>query len=514
MNNSTYDVVVIGAGNGGLAAAATALQKGLKTLLIERHNLPGGFASSFVRGRFEFEPSLHELCDVGKEDGIGGLGGVGNLFKSLGLDIELVTVPDAYRMIITNKGEELDVTMPFGLSAYINKMEEYVPGSKESVIKFFDICQEVLDGFNYIGASKGNYDKSVLLEKYPNFLKTAPYSLKQVQKALNIPQPAINILDAYWCFLGVETSRLSFTIYAAMFIKYLLIGAYIPKNRSHEISSAFEKKIYELGGNIMYNTKVDKILTNDSQVIGVKTDNGEIINTKHVISNASKNIVYSSMLEPKGAAGNRANKEVNARNIGGKGYVAYFGLNKTLEELGLTDYSYFLYPTIDTKKLYKSMSSRENTPIEAVVCMNIANPDCSPKGTSMITITTLYTDDAWDNVNSKNYVAAKNDIAKKLIDYLEKSLDVEIADAIEEFEVASPQTFARYTGAYDGAIYGYEVEPWDSVMPRLMMISDDIYIKGLKFCGGFAFRCHGYSSSYLSGNTAALLTYKEISEEK
>ena len=60
-----YDVIVIGAGNGGLAAAATCAKEGLSTLLLERHNIPGGSASSFVRGRFEFEPSLHELAGVG-----------------------------------------------------------------------------------------------------------------------------------------------------------------------------------------------------------------------------------------------------------------------------------------------------------------------------------------------------------------------------------------------------------------------------------------------------------------
>ena len=57
-----YDVIVVGAGNGGLVAATTTAQAGYRTLILEKHNLPGGCATSFVRGRFEFEPSLHELC--------------------------------------------------------------------------------------------------------------------------------------------------------------------------------------------------------------------------------------------------------------------------------------------------------------------------------------------------------------------------------------------------------------------------------------------------------------------
>ncbi|KUN67290.1 hypothetical protein AQJ46_23665 [Streptomyces canus] len=38
---------------------------GLRTLLAERHNVPGGCATSFRRGRFEFETALHQLSGVG-----------------------------------------------------------------------------------------------------------------------------------------------------------------------------------------------------------------------------------------------------------------------------------------------------------------------------------------------------------------------------------------------------------------------------------------------------------------
>ena len=77
-----YDAVVIGAGNGGLAAALTLADAGKKVLLAERHNLPGGFATSFVRGRFEFEASLHELCDFGTP---GNRGNLYALFEELGV---------------------------------------------------------------------------------------------------------------------------------------------------------------------------------------------------------------------------------------------------------------------------------------------------------------------------------------------------------------------------------------------------------------------------------------------
>lgn len=63
-----YDVIVIGAGNGGLASAATLSENGKKVILFERHNIPGGCGTSFRRGRFEFEVALHQLSSLGSKE--------------------------------------------------------------------------------------------------------------------------------------------------------------------------------------------------------------------------------------------------------------------------------------------------------------------------------------------------------------------------------------------------------------------------------------------------------------
>ncbi|GAB2988213.1 hypothetical protein GCM10023080_062170 [Streptomyces pseudoechinosporeus] len=73
--------MVIGAGNAGLTAA-TLQRAGLRTLLVERHNVPGGCATSFRRGLFEFETALHQLSGVGLEGQSYTLRG---LFEKLGV---------------------------------------------------------------------------------------------------------------------------------------------------------------------------------------------------------------------------------------------------------------------------------------------------------------------------------------------------------------------------------------------------------------------------------------------
>lgn len=84
MNN--YDVIVIGAGNGGLAAAATLAEKGKKVILFERHNIPGGCGTSFRRGRFEFEVALHQLSHMGTPEKPGPLR---EQFRRYGIEDEI-----------------------------------------------------------------------------------------------------------------------------------------------------------------------------------------------------------------------------------------------------------------------------------------------------------------------------------------------------------------------------------------------------------------------------------------
>jgi phytoene dehydrogenase-like protein len=112
----SYDAVVVGAGNGGLGAAAQLAAKGMKVLLLEQHNVPGGFASSFVRGRFEFETAMHLIADIGPPDNRGSVRKF--LEDDLAIHLDWVEVPEGYRLILTDPDEDLDVTMPYGVEDF------------------------------------------------------------------------------------------------------------------------------------------------------------------------------------------------------------------------------------------------------------------------------------------------------------------------------------------------------------------------------------------------------------
>jgi len=56
-----YDVIVIGAGLGGLSCAALFAMNGVRPLVIDKRDVPGGYATSFQRGDFTCETSLHAI---------------------------------------------------------------------------------------------------------------------------------------------------------------------------------------------------------------------------------------------------------------------------------------------------------------------------------------------------------------------------------------------------------------------------------------------------------------------
>ena len=506
-----YDIIVIGAGLGGLCAAFEASRSGKKVLLLEQHNLPGGYATSFVRGRFEFEPSLHEMPDVRSIEEAAGV--IRYLTDDAGLDIDFVSIPEAYRVILTEKGT--DVRMPFGLSECADLVEKEVPGSRESVTAYLELCTEVQGALRALSGGDGAPKFVKIFKEYGNFFRTGSYTADEVADAVNLPAEARDLLYPYWCYLGVPMNRVSFSIWAAMFNAYITTGAVIPKLRSHEISSAFVRGIQNHGGEVRLNTKAEHVVVEDRRIRGVVTSYGEEIACKAVISNASPTLMFNSLIYPASASPPEARKMVNARKHGFSLVVVYLGLDVDHKTLGLNDYSYFIAPHMDTQKLYEGIDNLYSDEImQASTCLNVANPECSPQGTTILALTAGYRAEAWENVSPEEYFRVKNAVALRLIRQFEMATGAPISAHIEEIEVATPQTFARYTGAYDGIVYGYEPEPWDSLIPRALSVKKETYLRGLSFCGGFSQRCHGYGSSILSGRSAAMEAVEEMDSRK
>lgn len=513
MNN--WDIIVVGAGCGGLTAAAAAASKGKRVLLLERHNAPGGFATSFVRGRFEFEASLHELAGFGMDEGKGSVRSILDELK-ISSAVKWAEVPEAYRVISKARdGSPIDAVMPFGVQSYIDKMEEYVPGSRPSMERLFSLADDIDKTLGFVGSIEKYDFKTVkaILKEHLNFVRTAPYSVDEVLNALAVPPKAQDIFNAYWSYLGVPTDTLSFVHYIMMVRSYLTLGAVIPKFRSHDLCMALAGAAERFGCDIWYNAHVSRILVENGRAYGVKLADKRELYAKEIICAISPSTVFSKMLSHDDVPV-RDRKLANARKFGARGFCVYLALSRSPQTLGITDYSVFLYDTSDTREQYSLMGNLGTNNVQATVCLNLAEPSCSPKGTSIMCLTSLYTSDCFSEVTPKNYFKLKNKLADKMIDNYERRLNVNLRDYIEEIEVATPLTYARYTDSPQGTVYGYLADNWDGIIARNMMKDADLSTLGIRFCGGWGTQLSGYSSAVTSGYNAALDIIKTEKEQK
>ena len=61
----TFDDLVIGAGMGGLTVSALLAAQGRRVLVVEAHDVPGGYAHTFEVGHYRFCAQVHYIFGCG-----------------------------------------------------------------------------------------------------------------------------------------------------------------------------------------------------------------------------------------------------------------------------------------------------------------------------------------------------------------------------------------------------------------------------------------------------------------
>ncbi len=514
----SYDVIVIGAGNGGLAAAATCAREGLSTLLLERHNIPGGSASSFVRGRFEFEPSLHELAGVGAPDKSGQ---IENMFDRMGGDVDWCQHDSTFRLVVPAKegdkdtfinenGVEVtvDARMPVGFEAFARKLDDLVPGSYDSCMAAFDLSARMYKALDALD-KPANLPAS--LKDIPDIMRMVSHTMNEALDALGMPKKAQDIFNTYWCYLGSPAAQLDFLYYMAMLHSYVEYGTGIPKLRSHEMSLALDKVIRDNDGDIWYNSEVTKVIMKNGKPAGVVINGEKEVYGKYIICNSSPNSVWNDLFDKKDIPEKQL-RMLNSRKVACSLTTVYLGMNVTKEQLGIKDYSIFIAPDSDSDKQYDSAQDFGGG-FCIINCLNEIIPDCTPEGTCQLFLTTMTFGDVMKDVKPQDYKKFKTKVAKDMIETCEKALNISIMPYIEEIEIALPPTFARYLNTPFGTPYGYMLEKWDSMLPRTIQYLQDQPFDNFLFCGASQERGDGYGCAYYTGEKAGGIVVKALKKE-
>lgn len=499
-----FDAVVIGAGNAGLTAA-TALQRGgSKTLLLERHNIPGGCATSFVRGEYEFEVALHQLSGLGTEEEPFIMR---KLFNDLGVmdKVEFVQEHSLYRLVIPG---EVDITLPACLTELQVVLAERYPEEKENVKAYIDLCEKVtVESFMMLPGAKKTNDGETVKKDCPNFSKYGLRSAKSVLDEHFKSDELKTVLAAYWTYIGVPPEQLNFCDLAVMIYAYAAFKPWHIKGGSQAMSSALLESFIEAGGEVRFNCGVEKILTKGDTANAVLTETGETIPCSAVISNASSLVTYNDLLDHKNPP-IEIQQDFKSRRMGTSGFVIYMGLDCSPEDIGIKAASNFILETQDENVVHERMQTMDAPIGGMLTCYNFEDPDFAPPGKSLLALVCLQYGDVWENIAEEDYAKTKYDFAEKLITLIEKA-HPDIRKYIEEVEVATPLTMMRYLNTPDGAIYGFKQSPSDSELCRSRIES----IKGLYMAGSWS-GMGGFQPTYMAGESTARAVLKKLNTQE
>jgi len=492
-----FDAVIIGSGLGGLSCAAAFARQGFKPLVIEQHNRPGGYATTFKRpGGFEFDVSLHSTT-VSERDGLH------NLIPGFPeiTDIEYLAHPNLYRVIYP----DYDITVQQKDAAgYIKILISHFPQEEAGIRGIIEDMEGLAADISRLTNLKGRPDMSRFPVDYPYLFKCNNKTWGKLLDA-RIKSPKLKaLISSQWGYYGLPPSQLSSFYYALPAIDYLKEGGFYPHGRSQKISNELVNYIEEHGGKVLLKTRVNKILVKDQTAYGVKTADGEEFSAKVVISNANAPDTFNRMLEEKEFL-----KEYLAQfkefSVSLSSFQVFLGLKEDIiKKAGIVDSEIFYESGYDMDEAYKNLQNADVTNCGFGLTMydNIYN-DYSPEGKNTLNIFTLQGYDHWQkyekdylNGNKTEYRKEKERMAYILIKRVEESVLPGLTKAIEVKEIGTPLTNIRYTSNYRGAIYGWNQTLNNSGRTRL---AHDTPIKNLYLSGAWTKPGHGYSAVLMSG---------------
>jgi prolycopene isomerase len=488
---NSYDVIVIGAGLGGLSSAATLARAGLRVRLQERHVQPGGYATTFYRDPFEFEVSLHELNGIGIPEQRGSLWGD---LERLGITdrVRFLPIEHLFRTVAPDHG--LDLRIPTNREGALQVLTEAFPHERRGLRRLWERFFAIQAEVKAIGALGVVPSVLQALRRFPAVSHAATVPLSTLlYRELKDPLARMAV-GQLWSYFGLPPSRLSALLYAGALTSYLTDGASYIEGKSQALSNAFVEVIEEAGGEVCLGDGASKILICRGRVAGVVTDHGEHLTADAVVANANPVTVALDLIGSKNLPQAFVKRLAVARPSLSSVCV-YLGLSRSAEQLGFEDHEVFLNGTVDLEQQFRSAARPEPPNSLLLTAYNTTDPDFSPAGTSVVVLAMLVDGQAWRGVQPRDYTALKQRFAERMVE-LAGRLYPELPRHVQVLEVSTPITNMRYTGNVAGAIYGFANTPAENPAFRLEQRGP---VDGLWFAGAWTQPGAGYAATISSG---------------
>jgi len=496
-NRERYDVIVIGAGMGGLTAATLLAKKGFKTLLLEKEDQAGGYAVSFKRQGFLFDATGAFVggCHEGGE--------FFQILNEIGAREEIEFIPIHHVQNIY-PGFEVHLR-PGGFHSYTEALFDLFPREEKGLKTYLSMVKRIGDEIK--SYSEITTLKRILFPFY--FRNLVRFHRSSHQTILDNLFRGEEIKMALHSLPVTEPpSRLSFLFLAVMINKALIDGVFYPKGGMGKISEVISNAFLRFGGELHLKAEADQILIRGGRVEGVRTKEGKTFQAPLVISNINPNLSVKMLpVELRKRFAEKWNRLEYSLSC----FVLYLATDLDLKQMGLPYFTYLrLLSDLEEEDRILRRGEIPQNPTLMVSIPTMLDPSLAPPGQHILSVLTnvpYHYQEKWGGGDFEKYRSIKEDFSQKILHQLESKLIPGLRSHLLFYEAATPLTLERYTGNEMGAMYGLASTPQQvgNLRPP-----HQTPIPGLFQVGHYTRPSHGIVGASLSGFIASRIILKKM----
>jgi phytoene desaturase len=433
-------VVVIGAGIGGITAAAHLAQAGLRVTVVERHATPGGRCSQVARDghRFDIGPTLLVMPGLYEAE-------FGALGISLHDRLELRPVDPTYRLVFDD-GTDLSLTAD--KASLRSQLEAIEPGSFAGVQRYlgeggrhYPLVVDKLVNRDFRG-----WSDLVSLDSVRLFLGVKPL----VKHHRNMGRYVRSArLKSAFTFQDLYVGLSPFDAPATMsFLAYteLAHGVWYPMGGMYSVVEALVDVARGSGVEFTFIADVTEITTRGDRAAGVRLADGSHLEADVVLANADLPWAYRHLLPPDGTAAQLARKAYSCSTVS-----FFWGTDRTYDALA----PHTLFLADDYRRNFDEIVRDHTLPADPSLYVHAParlDPSMAPPGhdslTAIVPVGHLRDDEEedWEVLRAR----ARDHVFRRLA-----SIGItDLRDRITFEEVYTPVTWAEHHNLEKGATHG------------------------------------------------------------
>jgi all-trans-retinol 13,14-reductase len=512
--SNKYDVIIIGSGISGLTSGILLAKEGKKVLILEKHFKAGGWTHTFKRDNYEWDVGIHYIGEVHNPNSP-----VRKLFDLVSDGkLEWHKMGNNYdRIIFPNK--QYNFVAP--REQFIQDMGGYFPGTENKMRKYIQMVDGAVKSGQSYFANKAlpnwlaNFTYNKMTQKFFNH---SDKTTREVIMDIFNDETILGVLSGQWGDHGLPPGHSSFAMHA-MVVRHYLDGGNYPIGTSRRIAETAVDYLHSMGGELYVNAGVDEIITHKGKAIGVRLEKGDEIMAPLIISSAGVMNTYGNFL--------RSNKDYSQMSTQLKtvtptgSYIClYIGLNKSTEELQLSDTNLWIYPGYDHDKNVMDFMQDSNAdfPVVYVSFPSAKDPAFEKENPGFATMEAItvanwsdydnWKDEPWKKRGS-DYEQMKEKLSERILKTVYKHVPQAKA-AMAYSELSTPLSVKSLANYPKGELYGIDHTP-DRFHQKWLKPKSGI--KNLYLTGQDVLTV-GVTSALFSGLlTASAITKKNLMKE-